>query len=86
MTRCSSLIVENVENIGNHYALTLNRWRQSFHANQDKIIQLGFEPDFIRKWDYYLALCEAAFQKRALGDLQLVLTRQNNSALANKLS
>jgi cyclopropane-fatty-acyl-phospholipid synthase len=81
MTRSSSLILENVENIGNHYVPTLNKWRQAFHENQKKLKEMNFDTAFTRKWDYYLALCEAAFLKRALGDLQLVLTRQNNDSL-----
>jgi len=30
---------------------------------------------FIRKWDYYFAYCEAAFEERHIGDLQLVLAK-----------
>ncbi len=36
---------------------------------------MGFDRVFARKWDYYLALCEAGFAEKALGDLQMVLTR-----------
>jgi cyclopropane-fatty-acyl-phospholipid synthase len=78
MTRCSSLIVESVENIGDHYALTLNKWREAFHENRETMQKMNVDADFFRKWDYYLALCEAGFLKRALGNLQLVLTRQSS--------
>jgi cyclopropane-fatty-acyl-phospholipid synthase len=81
MTRYSSLIIESAENIGDHYALTLNKWRQAFNENEEQLRKMNLDKDLSRKWNYYLALCEAAFLKRALGDLQLVLTRQNNSNL-----
>ena len=82
MTRCSDLMVESVENIGDHYVLTLNKWRQALNDNQEKLGKMNFDTDFVRKWAYYLALCEAAFLKRALGDLQMVLTRQNDDRRA----
>ena len=82
MTRCSDLMVESVENIGDHYVLTLNKWRQALNDNQEKLGKMNFDTDFVRKWAYYLALCEAAFLKRALGDLQMVLTRQNDDRQA----
>jgi len=81
MTHSSSLVVESAENIGDHYALTLNKWRQAFNENQEQLRKMNFDIEFIRQWDYYLALCEAAFSKSALGDLQLVLTRQVNDRL-----
>ena len=78
MTRHSRLIVDDLENIGDHYALTLNRWRQAFLQNRPAAAAMGLEPEFIRKWDYYLALCEAAFATRALRDCQIRITRQGS--------
>lgn len=83
MTRHSSLMVDHVENIGNHYATTLARWRRRFTANLDQVGQLGFDREFQRKWDYYLGSCEAGFRERALGNLQLVLTREGNHHLSD---
>jgi cyclopropane-fatty-acyl-phospholipid synthase len=81
MTRHSRLMVDHVENIGNHYAITLSRWRRRFEANLEAVAGLGFEREFQRKWRYYLGSCEAGFQERVLGNLQLVLTRQGNRRL-----
>jgi cyclopropane-fatty-acyl-phospholipid synthase len=83
MTRHSSLMVDHVENIGSHYATTLARWHRRFKANQDQVTQLGFDRIFQRKWAYYLGSCEAGFRERVLGDLQLVLTREGNTRLAD---
>jgi cyclopropane-fatty-acyl-phospholipid synthase len=84
MTRHSSLMIDDVENIGNHYATTLARWRRRFNANLDRVVQLGFDRVFQRKWAYYLGSCEAGFRERALGNLQLVLTREGNQRLADR--
>ena len=83
MTRHSSLMVDHVENIGNHYATTLAQWQRRFKENQDQVTQLGFDRVFLRKWAYYLGSCEAGFRERVLGDLQLVLTREGNRRLAD---
>ena len=78
MTRHSSLMVDHLENIGHHYALTLEAWRRRFDANREAVAALGFDRVFRRKWRYYLASCEAAFRERVIGDLQLILTRPGN--------
>ncbi len=44
---------------------------------------LGFDESFTRRWEYYLAYCEAAFASRALAVLQLVLSRPGNPALGS---
>jgi cyclopropane-fatty-acyl-phospholipid synthase len=76
MTRDSSLMVYDVENIGDHYALTLNRWRQALLDSGETLTKMHFDSEFKRKWDYYLALCEAGFSTRAIRNLQLVLARE----------
>jgi cyclopropane-fatty-acyl-phospholipid synthase len=81
MTTSSRLVVERVDNIGYDYARTLREWRQRFHARQAEVLALGFDRRFIRMWDYYLSYCEAGFEGRILSNLQLVLTRPNNSSL-----
>ncbi len=75
MTAHSRLIIEDIENIGDHYALTLNRWRRAFLDKRDAFLKMQFDETFLRKWEYYLAICEAAFAVRALRDLQIVLAR-----------
>jgi cyclopropane-fatty-acyl-phospholipid synthase len=84
MTRHSSLMVDHLENIGDHYALTLAAWRRRFETNQAAVTALGFDRVFRRKWRYYLASCEAAFRERVIGDLQLVLTRAGNRCLKSE--
>ncbi len=75
LTRKTAFTVDHLEYIGRHYATTLSHWRRRFVDNEARVRALGFDTPFIRKWVYYLAVCEAGFANRALGDLQLVLSR-----------
>jgi cyclopropane-fatty-acyl-phospholipid synthase len=81
MGRHSRLYVEEVDNIGMHYAETLRRWRERFLAETEDVRALGFDDRFVRMWEFYLAYCEAAFLARYIGDLQITLTRPMNGTL-----
>jgi cyclopropane-fatty-acyl-phospholipid synthase len=81
-TRASQLQLHAVDEIGPHYAETLKRWRERFHARLGDVRALGYDDRFVRTWDFYLAFCEAAFRVRALRDVQLTLTRAYNERLA----
>ena len=81
MGRSGDLYVEEVDNIGVHYAETLRRWRERFLANVDQVHELGFDDRFVRMWEFYLAYCEGAFLARYISDLQVVLTRPMNGTL-----
>ena len=60
--------------IGPSYAPTLAAWRERFMAKLPAVRALGFDEPVIRTWLLYLALSEAAFAERTLGDHQLVFT------------
>ena len=77
--RHSRLGVYAVDEIGEHYAETLRRWRASFRARRDEVRRLGYDRRFERTWDFYLAFCEAAFRTRALRDAQLLLVRPGSA-------
>jgi cyclopropane-fatty-acyl-phospholipid synthase len=66
--------------MGLDYARTLRLWYDRFNANLDGVRQLGFSETFIRKWNYYLCYCEAAFAMRNINVMQMVYTRPNNIA------
>jgi cyclopropane-fatty-acyl-phospholipid synthase len=70
------LRIGNVEDIGHHYARTLQLWREAFGANRERVSALGFDRSFVRRWNYYFSYCEAGFRARMLGNLQLVLHKQ----------
>ena len=75
LARHTSLAVADVRDIGPHYALTLKTWRERFISNWERIAALGFDEPFRRTWEYYFAMCEAAFAQRHIRDLQIVLDR-----------
>jgi cyclopropane-fatty-acyl-phospholipid synthase len=64
-----------LEDIGLHYATTLNRWRKNFTAQLDQVRHMGYPEPFIRMWEYYLCYCEGAFLERAISDLQVVFSK-----------
>jgi Cyclopropane fatty acid synthase and related methyltransferases len=79
LRRCTTMSLHNAEDIGWHYAQTLNLWRTRFLDRLTEVRTLGFDEVFIRMWDYYLAYCEGAFRERHIGDFQLLLAKQNHS-------
>lgn len=75
----SDLTLVDLKDIGLHYAHTLNVWYKNFNDNLPEIKKMGFDDYFIRKWNYYLCYCEAAFAMRNINVMQLVYTRPNNT-------
>jgi cyclopropane-fatty-acyl-phospholipid synthase len=74
--RTTDLRLAHAEDFGLHYARTLREWRQRFHANLSEVRRLGYPERFIRMWDYYLSYCEAAFDERYIGVVQLQFDKQ----------
>jgi cyclopropane-fatty-acyl-phospholipid synthase len=71
MGRATDFRFVHAEDFGTHYARTLREWRQRFHDHLGDVRQMGFPERFIRMWNYYLAYCEAAFDERFTGVVQL---------------
>jgi cyclopropane-fatty-acyl-phospholipid synthase len=84
-----SLVVDNIENIGPHYAKALRIWRETFLENWESKIkpQLikeksseGMDDEgaevFKRKWDYYFRYSEAGFSTKTLGDVIITVGRE----------
>ncbi|WP_066258707.1 SAM-dependent methyltransferase [Hydrogenophaga flava] len=60
---------------GPDYAQTLRVWRQQFLLNQERVLQQGFDPRFLRTWEFYLAYCEAAFDEGNTDVVQFTLRK-----------
>ena len=71
----SDLRFERLEDITPHYAETLRHWRERYLAAQPQVAALGFDERFRRLWEFYLAYCEGGFRERAIGAVQLTLSR-----------
>lgn len=70
--------VLDVENLRQHYALTLWHWRQRFEAHEEEVRRRLGEP-FARRWRLYLAGSEAAFRVGALELFQIVFGRHGRA-------
>lgn len=73
--RHTALRVRRVDAFGLHYAETLRRWRKRFLERWPEIRRHGFDEEFRRKWEFYLAYCEAGFRASYLDVAQLTLER-----------
>ena len=75
------LFLYELEDLGLSYARTLSEWYGQFNDKTDAVRELGFSERFIRKWNYYLKYCEAAFATRNISVVQAVYTRPCNPRL-----
>ncbi|MBF0504752.1 MAG: class I SAM-dependent methyltransferase [Candidatus Omnitrophica bacterium] len=82
INRTGDLNLYHFEDITPHYVRTLSIWRDNFNNNLDSIRPLGFNEEFIRKWNYYLSYCQAAFSTRNISVAQAVFSRPNNLTLS----
>jgi cyclopropane-fatty-acyl-phospholipid synthase len=80
VNRTGDLTMVDLKDIGLDYARTLKLWFEAFNANLAKVRSLGFDERFIRKWNYYLCYCEAAFEMRNINVMHLVYSRPNNTS------
>lgn len=74
----SDMTLVDLKDFGLDYAHTLNVWAKNFNENLSEVKKVGFDDYFIRKWNYYLCYCEAAFAMRNINVMQMVYSRPNN--------
>ena len=79
LSRYTNLTVRHIENIAPHYSKTLLYWLNNFNRNESLIKKLGYDESFCRLWRYYLCYCAASFQEHYLGDLQILLNKEDIS-------
>ena len=82
MTAGTRLNITGLDDIGLHYIPTLALWREALLANRQQVLELGFDPTFLRKWEYYFSYCEAGFRTRLIRNYHLVLSRMGEPAEA----
>lgn len=73
--RFTDLQIEKLDDIGLHYARTLDQWHQRFMRDPDRIRQMGFDDAFIRLWRFYLCYCEGGFRERAISTNHVLLRK-----------
>jgi cyclopropane-fatty-acyl-phospholipid synthase len=75
VARKTDMRLLGLEDIGLHYATTLQRWRENFFAHIEQVREQGFSSTFIRMWEFYLCYCEGAFLERAISDVQILFAK-----------
>jgi cyclopropane-fatty-acyl-phospholipid synthase len=75
-TAATRLLITDVRDIASSYARTLAIWRATFLSRLDDVRALGFDDEFIRMWEYYLAISEAGFATGITQDQQIVLEKR----------
>jgi cyclopropane-fatty-acyl-phospholipid synthase len=76
IARLGELRITSIDDIGLHYATTLNRWRRNFFSQLDAVRALGYPEEFIRMWEFYLCYCEGGFLERSISDVLMVAERK----------
>jgi len=79
VARETDLNMVGLEEIGAHYAWTLQLWRERFVANADLADELGYDEPFRRLWTLWLAMSEAGFRERRLRDVQILFAKPGRS-------
>lgn len=74
----AGLIVCDLEVLRLHYATTLRHWRDRFLARRVEA-QALYDERFCRMWEYYLAMCEAAFRHQNVAVFQVQLARRQTA-------
>jgi len=81
LAEAGGFVLHELDDFGPDYARTLRIWRDNFQAQRAQVAALGFDERFVRKWNYYLSYCEAAFALRNISVVHTVHSRANNLAL-----
>ena len=70
------LLITRITDIRADYVRTLRAWRTRFMEQITAVRAMGFDDRFVRMWEYYLALSEAAFATGISQDLQIVFEKR----------
>ena len=71
----TDMMIDNIQDIGLHYARTLADWRHNFDKNWSQLTQFHFDERFKRLWHFYFSYCEGAFLERVISTHHLVVRK-----------
>jgi cyclopropane-fatty-acyl-phospholipid synthase len=71
VARTTDMRLLHVEDLASHYGRTVQLWRERFFEQIEQVRLQGFPETFIRLWDFYLSYCQAAFEERLVGTVQM---------------
>lgn len=81
MMRSGDIFLVDLFDMTDSYVATLRAWQDSFESQLERVVAMGFDRRFIRKWRYYLEYCQAAFAMRNVSVVQATYSRPNNRIL-----
>jgi cyclopropane-fatty-acyl-phospholipid synthase len=64
-----------LEDIGSHYATTLNRWGQNIDRNHKQVLELSGGQELYRLWKFYLSYCEGGFLEQSISCVQMEIKK-----------
>jgi cyclopropane-fatty-acyl-phospholipid synthase len=70
-----------LDDITEHYAVTVKHWREAFAAASSMAEELGYDRTFRRMWELYLAYVEAGFRECRIGDVQMVFAKPEHRGM-----
>lgn len=76
--RSSDLRLINLEDQGESYALTMKHWYQRFMNHLNEVRELGYNEEFIRMWEFYMAYCEGGFKEKSISSIQILMAKPEN--------
>ena len=68
----TDMVIHEVDDIGLHYARTLNDWKTAFDKSWEELQTLGYSEEFKRLWTFYFCYCEGAFLERVISTHHIV--------------
>jgi cyclopropane-fatty-acyl-phospholipid synthase len=77
----ANLSVLDVENLRQHYAMTLRHWLENYENAIESVRKVFADEFFVRMWRWYLAGSIAAFETGTLQLFQVLFTKAKNNAL-----
>jgi cyclopropane-fatty-acyl-phospholipid synthase len=77
----ANLSVLDVENIRQHYAMTLRHWLENYENAIESVRKTFADEFFVRMWRWYLAGSIAAFETGTLQLFQVLFTKAKNNAI-----
>jgi cyclopropane-fatty-acyl-phospholipid synthase len=81
INRVGDLHLHSMDDAASSYVRTLGEWHKNFNAQLPALKNLGFDERFIRKWNFYLKYCQAAFATRSISVVQACYTKPGNLLL-----
>ncbi len=77
VSRVTDFRIQDIHDMTPDYAETLRRWRENLAQRPEAYVLVSEREEFTRLWEYYLAYCEAGFEERRIGCVQMTLTKSD---------